>query len=131
MKNLVMQRSSKAITMKPVTLTINNDLESLVVLQSAVHAFVEAIGADSTVARQMERVVKVLITNVIRFEYLPGQKEQIELHLACESREIVLTIRFKGIPFDIEFLQRCEQAHAEEVSRGDPVGRSASGKAFL
>jgi serine/threonine-protein kinase RsbW len=105
--------------MKPVTLTIDNDLESLVVLQSAVGTFVEAAGAESAVARQMELVVRELITNIIQFEYLPGQQEQIELDLACKSREIVLTIRFRGIPFDIEFLRRCEQVHLEEIASGE------------
>jgi len=101
--------------MEPVTITISNELESLVVLQSAVSVFVQGIGADLSVARQMELLVKELVTTIIKFEYPPGQQDQIELHLACELQQIVLTIRFKGIPFDIEFLRHCEQMHTEEI----------------
>ncbi len=108
--------------MKPVTITISNELESLVVLQSAVSAFVQATGAELLVARQMELVVEELMTNIIKFEYLPGQQEQIELHLACELQQIVLTILFKGIPFDIEFLRQCERVHLEDIVSGEAHG---------
>jgi len=108
--------------MKPVTITISNELESLVVLQPAVSAFVQALGAELSVARQMELVVEELITNILKFEYLPGQQEQVELHLACELQEIVLTIRFKGIPFDIEFLRQCERVHLEDIVSGEARG---------
>ena len=108
--------------MKPVTITISNELESLVVLQSAVSAFVQVICAELLVARQMELVVEELVTNIIKFEYLPGQQEQIELHLACELQQIVLTIRFKGIPFDIEFLRQCERVHLEDIVSGEAHG---------
>ena len=108
--------------MKPVTITVSNELESLVVLQSAVSAFVQAIGAELSVARQMELVVEELVTNIIKFEYLPGQQEQVELHLACEPQQIVLTIRFKGIPFDIEFLRQCERVHLEDIVSGEARG---------
>jgi len=105
--------------MKPVTMTISNEQESIVVLQSAVRAFVQAIGAEAEVASQLELVVKELVANIIRFEYLPGQQEQVELCLTFELGQLVLTIRFKGIPFDIEFLRQCEQVHLEVIVSGE------------
>jgi len=63
--------------MKPVTISISNELESIVVLQSAVSAFVQSIGAGLSVARQMELVIEEILTNIIKFEYLPGQQEQV------------------------------------------------------
>ncbi len=105
--------------MKPVTITISNEQESIVVLQSAVRAFVQAVGAEAEVARQLELVVRELVANIIRFEYLPGQQEQVELCLTLEPGQLVLTIRFKGIPFDIEFLRQCEQVHLEDIVSGE------------
>lgn len=113
------QNLSCGVAMKPVTITISNELESIPVLQSAVSAFVQAIGAEMSIARQMELVVRELVANIIRFEYLPGQQENVDLDLALEDGQIVLTIRFKGIPFDIEFLRQCEQMHLEDVVSGE------------
>ena len=108
--------------MEPVTITVANELAALPVVQAAVNAFVQAEGAPLSVARQMELVVEEIVTNIIKFEYLPGQKELIELELRCIDRQLELTMRFKGIPFDIEYLQRCEQVSQADLLTGEVRG---------
>jgi hypothetical protein len=36
----------------------------------------------------MELVVEEILTNIIKFEYLPGQQEQVELHLAYDPQQM-------------------------------------------
>lgn len=108
--------------MEPVTIVVANELAALPVLQASVNAFVLAAGAPLSVARQMELVVEELITNIIKFEYLPGQKEPIEVVLSTAGQQLEVTIRFKGIPFDIGYLQRCEQVSREDLLTGEVRG---------
>ncbi len=104
--------------MQAVNVTVANELAALPVLQAAVNAFALAAGAALSVARQMELVIEEIITNIIKFEYLPGQQELIELELCRSGQQLELSIRFKGIPFDIGYLQRCEQVSEEELLSG-------------
>ena len=108
--------------MQQAALVIANELAALPVLQAAVNAFVQAVGAEPGVARQMELVVEELITNIIKFEYLPGQQESIEVDLSTAGQQLEVKIRFKGIPFDIGYLQRCEQVRLEDILEGEARG---------
>ncbi len=110
--------------MEPLTITIANELTALPVLQAATGAFVQAAGDKSSVARQMELVVEEIITNIIKYEYLPGRRERIELTIAIDGKLLELVIRFKGIPFDIEYLRQCEQISLEDmlISEGCGIG---------
>ncbi len=108
--------------MQTITLSIVNELAALPVLQAAAVAYCQALGTGLTFARQTELVLEEIITNIIKFEYLPGHREQIELALACENGQLVLTISFRGIPFDVTFLQQCEQVCLDQIVSGESRG---------
>lgn len=101
--------------MEPVTFATANDLPAVPVLRAAAGAYVEAAGGGSELARRMELVVEEIVTNIIRYEYAPGQRERIELTLAVRGGALELVVRFKGIPFDIDYLQQCERISLEEM----------------
>lgn len=108
--------------MQPVRIEVSNELSALTVLQAAVSAYALAAGAELTVARQMELVLEEIITNIIKFEYLPGQLESIVVELSTAGQQLEVTIRFKGIPFDIGYLQRCEQVSLTDILAGEARG---------
>jgi len=101
--------------MEPVTLEITNELSAVPVLQAAAGAYAEAAGCDSGLARQMELVVEEIVTNIIQYEYAPGRKERIELTLAASGGNLELIIRFKGIPFDVDYLRQCERISLDKM----------------
>ena len=108
--------------MQPVSLTIANELAALPVVQATVNAFVRTAGAEEAVAAQLELVVEEIVTNIIKFEYLPGQLEWIALELGIVESRFQLTLRFKGIPFDIGYLHRCEQVSMTDILTGEARG---------
>lgn len=108
--------------MQPVTIIISNELSNLPVLQAAVSAFVGNTGASLSEARKMELVVEEIFTNIMKFEYLPGQRESIELELSFADGQFVMTFSFKGIPFDIGHLKQCEQVSDEDLLTGEVHG---------
>lgn len=108
--------------MQTITLSIVNELSALPVLQATAGAYCLAVGAGQSFARQTELVLEEIITNIIKFEYLAGHKEQIELELASEDGQLALTISFRGIPFDVAFLQQCEQVCLDQIVSGEAKG---------
>jgi serine/threonine-protein kinase RsbW len=108
--------------MEPVTLEITNELSAIPVLRAAAGAYAEAAGCDSGLTRQMELVVEGIVTNIIQYEYAPGQRERIELTLAASGGNLELIIRFKGIPFDIDYLRQCERISLEEMVASGGLG---------
>lgn len=108
--------------MRPVKIVFANELAQLSIVRGTVNAFTQAAGGSLAVARQVELVVEEMITNIIKFEYLPGQKEQIELEIRCDDHTLALTFNFKGIPFDITHLKQCEQVSLDDVLAGTTRG---------
>ena len=99
--------------MESVTLTIANELAALPVLQAAATAFIRALGDEGRLADQIELVLEEIFTNIIEHVYLPGQRERIELALGSDEENLSVTLRFKGIPFDIDYLRQCGQTDVE------------------
>ena len=101
--------------MESVTLKIGNELAALPVLQAAATAFIRALGDEGRLADQIELVLEEIFTNIIEHVYLPGQRERIELALGSDEENLNVTMRFKGIPFDIDYLRQCEQANLKDI----------------
>jgi anti-sigma regulatory factor (Ser/Thr protein kinase)/predicted N-acetyltransferase YhbS len=101
--------------MEPFTISIANELSALSVLQAATTAFIRAVGGEDRLADQIELVLEEIFTNILKYGYLPGQRERIELTLGIDGELLGITMRFKGIPLDIDYLRQCEQANVEDM----------------
>ena len=108
--------------MEPITLAIANELAALPVLQAAALAFVRAAVAEDSFSDQIELVLEEIFTNILDHGYLPGQRERIELTLGIDGQFFALTMRFKGIPFDIEYLKQCEEVSLKDMLHNDGSG---------
>lgn len=94
--------------MEPVTITIANQMSMIPVIQASVSAYCKAAGAGEKISGQMELVIEEIVTNVIRHEYLPGQRETITLIFSLQGGSLELLVRFQGIPFDVVSLKQWE-----------------------
>ena len=108
--------------MEPITLTVANELAALPVLQAVAAAFLRAAGAENSLYCQIELVLEEIFTNILDHEYLPGQREQIHLTLGIDGRNLALTMRFKGIPFDVDYLQQCAESDPKDMPGDDLQG---------
>lgn len=76
--------------MQPITFTISNEVSMIPVSQTAAAANCRAAGAGDEIAGQTELVIEELLSNILQYEYLPGQRETITLTLSV--REGVLEL---------------------------------------
>jgi len=105
-------------------ITIANEPAAILVLQAAASVYVRSAGIEDEIARQTELVIEEIVTNIIQYEYLSGQRETMALTLSMQEDVLEVLIRFKGIPFDIEHLRQCENTSMSEVidSGGRGIG---------
>lgn len=108
--------------MLPLRVIFANQLSHLPMLQGVVNSFVQSAGGSLAIASQMELVLEEMVTNIIKFEYLPGQQEQIELELSLDNRQLAMILKFKGIPFDISHLERCGEISMDQLLTGEVRG---------
>jgi anti-sigma regulatory factor (Ser/Thr protein kinase) len=101
--------------MESITFTIANELAAIPVIQAAAAVYVRTAGADDIVVHQTELVIEEIVTNIIQYEYLPGQRETIALTLLMQEGVLELLICFQGIPFDVDYLRRCEKTSLSEI----------------
>lgn len=95
--------------MEPVSFTIANEVSMIPVIQSAAAAYCRVAGADEEIARQTELAVEEIVTNILQYEYLPGQEETITMTLSLKDGALQFLIRFRGIPFDVACLKQWEK----------------------
>ncbi len=108
--------------MESMSITIANELAAIPVLQAAAAAYVCDAGAGDDMARQTELLIEEIVTNIIRYEYLPGQHATITLIFSIHAGVFELLIRFQGIPFDVANLRRSKQTDMAEIVAGGGRG---------
>lgn len=95
--------------MEPVIFTISNEVSMIPVVQAAAAAYCRAAGAGDEIAARTELVIEEILTNIIQYEYIPGQRETIVLNLSLREGVLEWLIRFRGIPFDVARLKQWEK----------------------
>lgn len=100
--------------MEPIIFTIANEVAAIPAVQAAAATYVRSAGGGGEIARQTELVIEEVVTNILQYEYLPGQREAITLTLSLQGGLLEWLIRFRGIPFDVAYLRQWEQ-------KADPI----------
>jgi len=108
--------------MESLSLTIANERDALPVLQAAASAYIRAVGGEDKFVFQMELTLEEAFTNILDHHYLPGKKEFITLILKKVSHVLDMTLKFKGIPFDVAYLKQCEQTSLRDMINADGHG---------
>lgn len=110
--------------MDPLILTIGNELAALPVLQASANAFLRASGGDDSLSYRIELVLDEVFTNILDQSYLPGQRERVQTTMRVENGFLIITMRFKGIPFDVDNLQ--QRVHDDPTDMLEHGGRGIS-----
>ncbi|MGE4553349.1 MAG: ATP-binding protein, partial [Desulfovibrionaceae bacterium] len=101
--------------MDAITLTVGNEPAALPVLQAASTAFLRAAGAEEALCGRIGLVLDEVFTNILEHGYPPDRRERVQAALDVEDGVLTLTLRFQGIPFDVDALRRCAEAAPEDM----------------
>ncbi|MGC9196209.1 MAG: GNAT family N-acetyltransferase [Syntrophobacteraceae bacterium] len=108
--------------MEPVLIRVANDLSTLPVVLACARACAELAGFKGLEGNEIELVMEEIFTNILKYEYIQGYKETVEIEWRGDPLGLQATVRFKGIPFDLEGLRKSEQVALEDIFEGEAQG---------
>lgn len=83
-----------------LTLSIKNELSELEGLTATLTQFLDAHGVTHRAAYAVNLAIDELVVNVMRYAYVDDDTHFIDIELAIEREQIILTIVDDGRPFD-------------------------------
>jgi anti-sigma regulatory factor (Ser/Thr protein kinase)/GNAT superfamily N-acetyltransferase len=101
--------------MEPFRIIIRNDFKMIPPLQAAAHAYGKLLGFSDLECFNIEVVSEELLSNVIRYDFMPGQLEDIEIEFRQTALGMQLKILSKCIPLDIDKIASFEKVAASEI----------------
>lgn len=108
--------------MKKLRMIIINDINMIGPVQSAAHTYASQLGFTEIECFNTEVVVEELLSNVIKFDFMPGQEEEIEVIISETTIGIEIKILSKSIPLDIDKITSFEHTDSGEIVNHNTVG---------
>lgn len=92
-----------------------------VVMAGAV-SFAQIHGFGEKDCRHIELILEEVLSNVIKYDYIPGQIENIVIEVETTTLGMSICIKSKGIPLDIDAIKTFEQIKPEEILQHEAHG---------
>lgn len=108
--------------MENIRLIIKNDLQMLYPVRKAAYAYASMLGFQPKDCSEIELVIEEVISNVIKFDFIPGQVEDIEVVIEKSTLGLCIRIKSRSIPMDVERIRSFENMDAEEIIRQNGPG---------
>lgn len=101
--------------MEKIRIITGNHLKMINPVQAAANSFASFAGFTDLECFNVEVVIEELLSNVIKFDFLPGQNEEIEILIKETTAGLEIQILSKSIPLDIEKIKSFEHIDAHEI----------------
>lgn len=105
-----------------VTLSIKNEAGLIYPAQAALKAYAEVLGFKAKECSHLELLLEEILSNTIKYNFMPGQVEDIHLVFEKTTLGMSTSIHSKSIPLDIEKIQSFENTTAEDIIKYDASG---------
>lgn len=108
--------------METFRVIIKNNLQMISPVQASVHAYASHIGFPEKQCLSLELVIEELLSNVIKFDFIPGQVEDIEITLTKTTLGLNIIITSKSIPLDIDKIKSFENINSFDIIENNATG---------
>ncbi|MBZ0242102.1 MAG: ATP-binding protein, partial [Bacteroidales bacterium] len=103
-------------------ISITNELRLIYPVQSAAKAYAELLGFKQKECYHIELLLEEILSNTIKFDFMPGQKEAINISFEKTTLGMAVSIHSKSIPLDIEKIKSFERADKENILKHNISG---------
>jgi anti-sigma regulatory factor (Ser/Thr protein kinase) len=100
--------------MSQIIISIPNKISLIPIVIQGVSTYAKIVGFPETDCMHLELVIEELLTNVIKYDYMPDQTETIEIVLNTTTLGVRIHIKSNGIPLDIETIKSYENISASQ-----------------
>ena len=108
--------------MKSILISIHNDIKLINAVMAGAVSYAQTLGFSEKECRHIELILEEILSNVIKYNYMPGQSENIEVEIETTTLGIGMRIKSKGIPLDIDSIKNFEQVKPEDILNHDAHG---------
>jgi serine/threonine-protein kinase RsbW len=101
--------------MNQIVISIPNQINLIPVVIQSVSTYSKIIGFSDKDCTHLELVIEELLTNVIKYDFMPGQTEIMEIVLNTTTLGVGVLIKSNGVPLDIEKIKSYENVNTEQI----------------
>jgi serine/threonine-protein kinase RsbW len=101
--------------MNQIVISIPNKINLIPVVMKSVSTYSKIIGFPDKDCTHLELVIEELLTNVIKYDYMPEQTEIMEIVLNTTTLGVGVLIKSNGVPLDIEKIKSFENVGTEQI----------------
>ncbi len=116
---------NKSLDLHTFKITIKNDLRYIYPVQAAARAYAENIGFEKKESYHIELLLEEILSNTIKYDFMPGQTEEINICFDITTLGLSVTIHSNSIPMDIEKIKSFENIDKQEVINHNASGLGA------
>jgi serine/threonine-protein kinase RsbW len=110
----------------PISVSIKNELPLICSVQAAAKSYAELLGFENNECFHIELLLEETLSNIIKFDFMPGQKEDIVISMEPTTLGMAITIHSMSIPLDVEKIRSFEKADNTNI-----INQNASGLGTL
>lgn len=103
-------------------ISIQNELGLIYPVQAAAKAYASILGFKNKECYHIELLLEEILSNTIKYDFMPGQKEDINICFEKTTLGMALSIHSKSIPLDIEKLNSFASVDKEEILKHNASG---------
>lgn len=102
--------------------SITNELALIYPVQASAKAYAAMLGFKSKECSHIELLLEEILSNIIKYDFMPGQKEDINISFEKTTLGLAVSIHSNSIPLDIEKIQSFASADREKILKHNTSG---------
>lgn len=120
-----MQKKNQSHDLHKFRITIKNNLKFIYPVQAAAQAYAEIHGFEKRESYHIELLLEEILSNTIKYDFMPGQSEDINICFDKTTLGMSVTIQSNCIPMDIEKIKSFDHINKQEVINHNANGLGA------
>ncbi|MEI6764619.1 MAG: ATP-binding protein [Bacteroidota bacterium] len=108
--------------MEDLRISARNDISLIKAVMAGAVAYAQTIGFSGKECSHIELILEEVLSNIIKYEYLPGQQGLIETEMQTTTLGIGITLKTTGIPMDTDAIKTFEHVKIEDILYHDAHG---------
>lgn len=103
-------------------LIMPNEMSMIYPIQQTAKAYAEMLGFEKKECYHIELLLEEILSNSIKYDFMPGQKESINITLNKTTLGLSVTIHSNSIPLDIEKIKSFSNIEKENIIKHNASG---------
>jgi two-component sensor histidine kinase len=99
-----------------------NEMSMIYPIQQTAKAYAEMLGFEKKECYHIELLLEEILSNSIKYDFMPGQKESINITLNKTTLGLSVTIHSNSIPLDIEKIKSFSNIEKENIIKHNASG---------